>query len=434
MRRYGTDIADAPAEPVDIGADVSASDTTDYADEPADLAEAPPELDAPEIDEAPPAGDLSDPAADESDAASEMPADAEERVDLGESPVLADEAREQPQEWQEGEVVDVGHGAVPDAPLDVMPAESDDLGAPDLGAPEGTDAREGEISADSDGVDSTAPAEEGMYGDSQLRDAPTEDMSDADTAHEHSLADGDVGLAESEPDTPDVEAAAGTDLPEEQEITELGSEVESESLSEVADADAEPSVDELTEAARDEARPADELRTDHDADVADALADDPPADSRSAEVEEVPATEANDLPVVHADLGNSPENEALTSALAEKGLSLESVYRFDYSDNPVLGYRESAPPEDIAYAVNAWNDHVAPGIASGATREDFAAYDQEHGLGGHEQLAGVYDYMLGNDAIKSGGEREDGSLDVTGGRHRLEQARLNGVQYLPVRK
>jgi hypothetical protein len=134
------------------------------------------------------------------------------------------------------------------------------------------------------------------------------------------------------------------------------------------------------------------------------------------------------------DLRNAPDNKALVTALAERGLELEAVEKFDFSDNPIQEYRESGPAEDIGYAVTAWNDQIAPSIATGATREHFEAYDQQHGLEGHQRLAGVYDYFLGNDAIKSGGEREDGTLDVTGGRHRLEQARLKGVAYLPVRK
>lgn len=420
MSDYGTDIADAPAEPVDAGADVSAPDTTDYADEPSDLAETPPKSDAPETAEAPPAEDLSEPVADESDAAPEAPVDTEEPVDLGEAPDTGDVAPEEPQDWQEGEVVDLGHDAAPDAPDE---AEANDLGGADLSAPEAADARDIEAPADSDGEDLTAP------DDAAESDTPTDDAPDG----ESSLAGDDSEPTQAESSTSDIETVPDSDLPEEPEV-------EPDAQTDVTDAEPELSVDELTEAARDEARPTQELRAEYDADVANVLGDDTPSDAHPTEAEEVPAVESFDPPEASdrtdlpADLGNSPENVALTSALADKGLSLEPVDRFDYSDNPVLGYRESAPSEDVAYAVNTWNDQIAPGIAEGATREDFAAYDEEHGLEGHQRLAGVYDYMLGDDAIRSGGEREDGSLDVTGGRHRLEQARLNGVQYLPVKK
>lgn len=133
------------------------------------------------------------------------------------------------------------------------------------------------------------------------------------------------------------------------------------------------------------------------------------------------------------DTDNSPENAALVDALARQGFELGAVGDFDYEDNPVLEYRK-APPEDIAYAVQTWNDQVAPGIASGATREDFEAWDQANGLTGHQRLAGVYDYFLGSDAIHSGGTTPRGGLDVGGGRHRLDQAKALGVKYLPFRR
>ncbi|MCW2695095.1 MAG: hypothetical protein JWR62_180 [Modestobacter sp.] len=134
-----------------------------------------------------------------------------------------------------------------------------------------------------------------------------------------------------------------------------------------------------------------------------------------------------------ADLRNVPENAALAEQLSARGLRLGAVEEFDFADNPVLGYRPSGPAEDIGYAVQRWDDTIAPGLATGATREDFAAHDARHGLAGHESLAGVWDYFLGSDAIKSGGVRPNGKLDVTGGRHRLEQARLLGIHHLPFR-
>lgn len=386
MNDDATDIADAPA---DTGAGIGAPETApDYSDEPVDLAELPPlsESDAPEVEEAPIAEDLSEPVAEGPDVTPQTTAKSEEAVDLGETPDTVDVAAEEPQDWQVGAVVDLGHDEAPEAPQEADIAEVDDLGGSDSGVPEGADAQEVEAPVDDAGEDLRSP----MNAD----------------------------VTEEEPDSIDVAL---------------------ENRREAADTEPEASVEELTEGARDEARHAEELREEYEADVADVLADDAPPDTEIAGPAEIAVPEIADAPEPSdqagavADLGNSPENEALTSALAEKGLTLEPVDRFDYGDNPVLGYRESAPPEDVAYAVNTWNDQIAPGIAAGATRDEFAAYDQEHGLEGHQRLSGVYDYMLGDDAIKSGGEREDGKLDVTGGRHRLEQARLGGVQYLPVK-
>ncbi|WP_409048294.1 hypothetical protein AB2L57_05880 [Microbacterium sp. HA-8] len=424
MSDYGTDIADAPTEPVDTGADVSAPDTADYTDEPVDLTDTPPEPEVPEVEEAPPAEDLSDPTADEYSDPVEAPAEAEEPVDLGEAPETANLAPEEPQDWQEGEVVDLGHDAAPDGPQEAETAEADDLAGADLGEPDVADTTVPDAPTDSAGEDLTTRVDD----EPDASEAPTGDLAEA-------AAEGVEESHETEPEATERESTPDADAQEPDTA-----EIEPEAANEAVDAETEPTVDELTEVARDEARPTYELRAEYDANVADVLADDTPSHAEPTETQDAPEADAAEVPETSdqtdapADLGNSPENEALTSALADKGLSLEPVERFDYSDNPILGYRESAPPEDVAYAVNAWNDQVAPGIAAGATREDFAAYDHEHGLEGHQQLAGVYDYMLGDDAIKSGGEREDGSLDVTGGRHRLEQARQNGIQYLPVRK
>lgn len=131
--------------------------------------------------------------------------------------------------------------------------------------------------------------------------------------------------------------------------------------------------------------------------------------------------------------GNVPQNTALLDALAAQGLELGAVEAFDYADNPVLGYGK-APAEEIAYAVQAWNDQIAPGIANGATREDFATWDDARGLVGHHRLSNVYDYFLGSEAIHSGGTTSRNGLDVGGGRHRLEQAKALGVKYLPFRR
>jgi hypothetical protein len=113
-----------------------------------------------------------------------------------------------------------------------------------------------------------------------------------------------------------------------------------------------------------------------------------------------------------SSLQNSPDNQQLVGALAEKGFELQPIDKLDYRDNPILNYRESAPPEDIGYAVRTWNEQIAPGIANGAAREDFEQWDRDHDLQGHERLAGVYDYFLGDDAIWSGGVHDDGTLDV----------------------
>jgi hypothetical protein len=349
MSDYGTDIADAPAEPIDTGADAAVPGAApDLTDEPVDLAE------ASSVE------DLAEPADNSSsDGLPDEGADMDDAVDLGEPPDKPDEAGEAPQDWQEGEIIDLSHDDISDTePADAVdPADGEDLA---------------ESAGDAAG-ESPEPSE-----------TPGEDLA------EELASDATDVSAVAEPD--------GTDPPE-------------------------PSVEELTEAAREEARPTEELRENYDAQVADLLGSNAPDQADATEVQDAP--DQSDA----ADMGNSPENEGLASALAERGLTLEPVERFDYSDNPILDYRASGQPDEIAYAVTAWNDQIAPRIAAGATREDFAVYDQEHGLEGQQQLAGVYDYMLGDPVW--GNERSDGTLNPGGGRHRLEQARENGIKYLP---
>lgn len=417
------DTADAPSAPIDTSADISAPGAGDEVDEPLDLADTPVEQ---EVLDGPTAADLCERPADDGAGREGAPVDVKEPVDLGEIPDEADVAVEAPLHGQEGDVVDLGHDAAADRTEEAETVEADDLVGtverePDVIGRAGSDsptARAGE--------DLTQPVED----ESVAREAPP-----ADLAGQRTEADG-LTLTESISETHGVDDE-DTGLETDPVIDEQGSEVDEgrhASASDVTVLEPDPTVDELTTAARDHARPIEELRAEYDADLRDAWGSSVPTEGEPGGGEVAAARESHDQTDRAGDFGNSPDNEALMSALADKGLSLEPVELFDFSDNPILGYRESAPAEDIAYAVTAWNDQVAPGIAAGATREDFAAYDREHGLEGHRQLAGVYDYMLGGDAIKSGGERAGGLFDVTGGRHRLQQACLNGVSYLPVRK
>lgn len=418
MNDYGTDVADVSDNPVDSDADIDGPDPVDLADESADLTEVPSAPDTPDdAQKTPPIDDFAEPTADNAGDEPEALADCDEPADLGRVPDAAESQPAELQDWQEGEAVDLRHDPKPDALEADAPTDAGIPDGTDLGAPEEAEVTEDDAAADDSDEDLGAP--------------------DMDTVTETDAA------AETAADAPDQDAVSDA-APSSEDMGMGGAGPEGGS--EGSDVGPELSIDELTEAARDEALSGDEQRALNNVDTSYAIGGEAPSDTASpwdtgmAEDEVVPAPEglgasgAGEAADAPSDLANSPDNEALISALTDRDISLEPVDRFDYSDNPVLGYRESAPPEDIAYAVNTWNDQIAPGLASGATREDFAAYDQEHGLEGHQRLTGVYDYMLGDDAITSGGQREDGSLDVNGGRHRIEQARLHGIQYLPVRK
>jgi hypothetical protein len=123
---------------------------------------------------------------------------------------------------------------------------------------------------------------------------------------------------------------------------------------------------------------------------------------------------------------------ASTSALGCVGLTLEPVDRPDNGDNPILGHHASAQrADDIAPK----SSRVAPDAIPGAivSFQVLTAFDEAHALEGQTRLAGVYDYMLRDDATASGGTKDNGLIDVSNGRHRFEQAKLNGVKFVPVR-
>jgi hypothetical protein len=135
-----------------------------------------------------------------------------------------------------------------------------------------------------------------------------------------------------------------------------------------------------------------------------------------------------------SDLSNDPANAALGARLDELGLRLAPVDSFDFSDNPILGWNKGATAEDTRWAVERWNDTIAPGIATGATRSDFEDYDNRSGAAPMRKLAMVWDVFLGSDPIKPDASGPGGKSGLVGGRHRIAMARLAGVRFLPVRK
>jgi hypothetical protein len=332
---------------------------------------------------------------------------------------------------------------------------------------EGAPAADGSVLAEDDGTDLTGSPQ----GDDLLLE-PTEDgagpaaqpdLTGAGDGELRPWAEGDVlELREDDLPKPSEATTDGDAVGPTWDLTEESSFADAELRPADAARDQPPTGRERPgdEAALLE-EPLDDGAADHVAEgpVDDALVEDavppvedavppvedavPPVEDAVPPVEDaVPPVEGGDPAAVDAvhgddgaatDLRNAPDNAALADQLSARGLRLGAVDDFDFRDNPVLGYRESAPPQDIAYAVQRWDDTIAPGLATGATREDFAAYDDQHGLVGHQRLSGVWDYFLGDDAIKSGGLKPNGKLDVNGGRHRLTQAGLLGITHLPFR-
>jgi hypothetical protein len=130
--------------------------------------------------------------------------------------------------------------------------------------------------------------------------------------------------------------------------------------------------------------------------------------------------------------GNRADRSPEERALQDRGLVSVPLSTTNHSDTPVIdGYlKGGATHSDYRWAVETWETVVRPGIAAGATREDFARRDADRGATGFRRTAGVYDMFLGDDRIVFSC-RPDGLLDVTNGRHRIDVARQLGITNLP---
>lgn len=126
------------------------------------------------------------------------------------------------------------------------------------------------------------------------------------------------------------------------------------------------------------------------------------------------------------------------SGLSKLGMTELDVSAADLASNPILDGDPGAATfgkggltrADFRWAVQTWSDTVGPGVARGQTRDDFAARDAASSAPPLRRTADVYDLFLGSDRIRVN-RRPDGSLDITGGRHRLLIARELGIKTLP---
>lgn len=126
------------------------------------------------------------------------------------------------------------------------------------------------------------------------------------------------------------------------------------------------------------------------------------------------------------------------SAITSTGLTDLDVSSADLDDNPILDDNRSQGTfgkgglsrADYRWAVQTWDDTVGPGVVAGKTREDFATRDARSNAQPLRRTANVYDMFLGSDRIRVD-RRQDGTLDVVNGRHRLLIARELGIKTLP---
>lgn len=138
--------------------------------------------------------------------------------------------------------------------------------------------------------------------------------------------------------------------------------------------------------------------------------------------------------------GSSGGSAASThgGSLTGMGLTDVDVSSADLAENPILDDNGSQRAfgkgglsrADYRWAVQTWNDTVGPGVASGKTREYFAARDAQSNAQPLRRTADVYDIFLGTDRIRAD-RQPDGSLNIVNGRHRLLIARELGIKNLP---
>jgi multidrug efflux pump subunit AcrA (membrane-fusion protein) len=123
-----------------------------------------------------------------------------------------------------------------------------------------------------------------------------------------------------------------------------------------------------------------------------------------------------------------------TSWLADRGFADVDVALADYSDNPIVGKfgRGGCTRADYRWAVTTWDEVIRPGLDNGMTRDDFAARDAVRAARSPRSFAEVYDMFLGENCIRID-RLPDGTLRVSGGRHRIEVARELGVTRLPAK-
>jgi hypothetical protein len=130
--------------------------------------------------------------------------------------------------------------------------------------------------------------------------------------------------------------------------------------------------------------------------------------------------------------GPSPD---LRAAVADYGLALVAVADIDFSDNPIVGDfgRGGAAAQDYEWAARTWNDVVAPGLAAGKTRDDFAAQDAATGAPPLRRTQDVWDMFVTGSDVVAVERRPDGTWNPRNGRHRTTAAAWAGVNWLPAR-
>jgi hypothetical protein len=117
------------------------------------------------------------------------------------------------------------------------------------------------------------------------------------------------------------------------------------------------------------------------------------------------------------------------------GVEQVDISSIDTSDSTVTGLEsfERISASDAAWAVNALDSVVTPGVRVGKDRGYFVERDKREGLSGDRSYAATYDGFYGADRAIKLTQNPDGSYSVANGYHRIWAAQQAGVKVLPAR-
>lgn len=118
------------------------------------------------------------------------------------------------------------------------------------------------------------------------------------------------------------------------------------------------------------------------------------------------------------------------------GFSMVSLEAIDSEDREITeaDFTKGSSPEDLTWALEAFQDVIAPGISGGQTLDDFRQMDAQQGLTGTRSYGETYSSLLGTSPrviklVPTG----DGRFTVKNGYHRIWLARRIGLTHLPAR-
>lgn len=117
-----------------------------------------------------------------------------------------------------------------------------------------------------------------------------------------------------------------------------------------------------------------------------------------------------------------------------EGVHLVPLAMIDDSDTRIRGvedFSEFYTPADLEWAHEAFQSVIKPGVAAGATVDDFRARDQREGRMGARSYEMTFAGFFGTDAIKL--SPAGSKLEVNNGYHRIWVARQMGLDAVPAR-